>query len=47
MSSNNNSNKRAQLADPDQLGLNITLDDYFQKLLSSKQKKKLEKLFLK
>ncbi|CAG8660791.1 25063_t:CDS:2 [Dentiscutata erythropus] len=31
----------------DQLGLNITLDGYFQKPLSSKQKEKLEQLLLK
>ncbi|CAG8690759.1 4044_t:CDS:2, partial [Dentiscutata erythropus] len=43
----NNSNKRARLTDPDQLGLNITLDGYFQKPLSSKQKEKLKQLLLK
>ncbi|CAG8456444.1 5232_t:CDS:2 [Dentiscutata heterogama] len=43
----NNSNKRARLIASDQLGLNITLDGYFQKPLSSKQKEKLEQLLLK
>ncbi|CAG8825669.1 23318_t:CDS:2, partial [Gigaspora rosea] len=41
VSSESNSNKRAQLIDPDQFGLNITLDVYFQKLLSNIQTDKL------